>query len=155
MTSIPRCDECNEDIPDEEGGGLVNEYHAPSCSLFEASGGHVTRAQAEQALAAIIEQFGVGYDSLPELVENWRPFIWRDGKEVPTGTYRYAIVWEDGPYEWAYRAKDGGHDEELTLEARSVAGGEKMTVSTPAANGWPKAVALETYFSYAITLYEA
>lgn len=29
------CDECNEYIPDEEGGGLANKWHAESCSLFE------------------------------------------------------------------------------------------------------------------------
>lgn len=61
---------------------------------------NLTRAKAEKALAQIEKQFGVtaaekaaGYG--PTLMENF---------EGNYDTYRWAIVWEGGPYEWTYGA---------------------------------------------------
>lgn len=115
----------------------------------------ITREQAEQALAAVKEQFKVYIDageSEPVLVENWEPFVYQDGKVVDTETYPFAIVWEDGPFEWAYRAKGGGVDEELTRLGRDFE--EGYTARTPAATDWPKGVDGGPYFSYVLTLHK-
>lgn len=114
----------------------------------------ITREQAEQALASIRQQFKVYIDAgepEPILVENWKPFTYRDGEVVDTDTYPFAIVWEGGPFEWAYRARWGGVDEELTLLGREFQ--EGYVAHTPAAEGWPKGVHAGPYFPYVLTLY--
>lgn len=96
----------------------------------------VTREQAEAVLAAVRKQFiaycathaetAEMYADDPELVDvltkyaDGRPkpedpqpvivenFEWVTGMVAP-----YAIVWEEGPYEWAYNAIHGGTDEEF------------------------------------------
>lgn len=102
----------------------------------------VTRKQAEQALAAIKEQFktyiAAGYDG-PELIENWEP--WWNSSTIP-----FVIMWEEGPFEWAYSAKDGGIDEEL-----SSLMGER--VDTPAATSWPEGIWMEPATTYCVALY--
>lgn len=114
--------------------------------------------QAEQALACIKRQFqdylGAGCPE-PTLVENWKPFIYRDGGVQDTDPIPFAVLWEEGPDDWAYRAHSGGRDVELTLELRSVPGiGETATVDTPPATEWPPGVSAEPYFSYVLGLYE-
>ncbi|MFE0472636.1 hypothetical protein ACFW2V_13575 [Streptomyces sp. NPDC058947] len=114
----------------------------------------ITRKQAEQALACVRQQFKVYIDAgepEPVLVENWKPFVWQDSRGVETDTYPFAIIWEEGPFEWAYRAEEGGVDEELTLLGREFK--EDYVAHTPAAQGWPKGVHGEPYFSYVLTLY--
>lgn len=95
--------------------------------------GTVTRKQAEQVLAEIRKQFTVHCathaeiaernpddpdfvrlltcrpdgtprheNPQPKLVENWE---WVSGTPV-----RWAILWEEGPCEWAYIAMHGGTD---------------------------------------------
>ncbi|MER6509648.1 hypothetical protein ABT158_22695 [Nonomuraea sp. NPDC001636] len=54
----------------------------------------VSRAQAEQVVAAIARQFGVAADE-PKLMEEW----W-DGRQ-------WSIFW-DGPHEWAFYVPEGG-----------------------------------------------
>jgi hypothetical protein len=114
----------------------------------------ITREQAEQALACIKQQFKVYIDAgepEPKLVENWKPFVYRNGEVVETPTYPFAIVWEEGPFEWVDRAKDGGVDEELTLLGREFK--ENYVARTPAAEGWPKGVGASPYFTYVLTLH--
>lgn len=117
----------------------------------------ITREQAEQALACIRQQFrsyiGAGYPA-PELTESWKPFIYREGREVDTEVIPFAVVWPEGPDDWAHRAHSGGRDVELTLELRDALGSEDATVDTPAAENWPEGVQAEPYFSYALGLYE-
>lgn len=116
----------------------------------------LTRKQAEQALASVRQQFKVYIDAgepEPRLIENYKPFVYRDGKEADTDTYPFAIEWEDGPFEWAYRAQSGGVDEELTLLGREFK--EDYIAETPAAQGWPKGVNAAPYFSYVLVLYPA
>lgn len=93
-------------------------------------------------------------DPEPGLTENWVPFIYRDGKEIDVDPVPFAIVWEGGPSEWAYRAKEGGRDVELTLELRAATGFMNAVVNTPEAVDWPVGVQAEPYFSYALGLYE-
>jgi hypothetical protein len=57
----------------------------------------ITRATALAALSAIRKQFGVGASEIgPTLVKNYESM---SGSTVP-----YAIVWEEGPYDWAIDA---------------------------------------------------
>jgi hypothetical protein len=62
----------------------------------------VTREQAEQALEAIKGQwpYDVAEGNVPKLIENWD---WLESGHIP-----FAIVWEEGPDEWAYSAGTGG-----------------------------------------------
>lgn len=104
----------------------------------------ITRKQAEQALAAIKDQFKIylavdGEEYGPKLIENWEPY-WNDS------TIDFVIMWEEGPYEWAYNAKDGGVDEELSSMA-------DQRMDTPAATTWPEGVWCEPATSYCVALY--
>lgn len=57
----------------------------------------LTKAKANAALAAIRKQFGVtAAESGPQLVQDYEP--------MHGGTVDYAIVWEEGPFEWTYGA---------------------------------------------------
>jgi hypothetical protein len=118
----------------------------------------LTRKQAERALRCIEKQFGEYISAMskgPDLVENWQPFLYQNGQEVPTNPIPFAVVWEEGPDDWAYRTREGGVDEELTAEARTIPGMEQSIIHTPAATAWPTGVHGEPYFSYVLGLYEA
>lgn len=109
----------------------------------------VTREQARQALEATKLQFALHVEDAPEygpkLIENWD---WLESGPTP-----WAIVWEDGPYEWAYRAQEGGMDEEATILARDIAELATVTLETPAAPLWPVGVFAEPVTSWAVGLY--
>ncbi len=125
---------------------------------------NITRTQAEAALAAIKTQFrsycatnaeiAAEYADDPELVallttrrdgSLWpdapqpklvENFEWTRGHVAP-----FAIVWEEGPYEWVYSAFYGGTDEEFGTTIKSV-----ETIP---------GVASEAYTSWALALYPA
>ena len=117
----------------------------------------VTRQQAERALEQVREQY-CGYldpeGSGPVLVENYEYDIWYSSRVISTIKAPYAIVWEDGgPYEWAYRAGQGGRDVELTAELRSIPGHENAVVDTPAAVDWPQDVRAEPITTWVLGLW--
>jgi hypothetical protein len=64
----------------------------------------VSRNLAKKALEAVKQQFASyiepGFE--PKLIEGW------------TDSGHWAICWEEGPYEWAYNAPQGGTDEDLS-----------------------------------------
>lgn len=69
----------------------------------------VTRATAEKVLRAVRKQASAYIEpgvSEPVLLEGW--------DFLGTGAYRWSIVWEGGPYEWAIHFPYGDVDEELT-----------------------------------------
>lgn len=132
----------------------------------------VTREQAETVLAKVRQQF-LGYCAThaetaamfaddPDLVktlttfadgapkpENPQPklvqnFAWNGG-EVP-----WAIVWEEGPFEWAYNAMGGGVDEEMAamLAAEGIEGGGKVDAVDPVPG-----VRTEPYTTWALAIY--
>ncbi len=108
----------------------------------------ITQAQADTCLAQIKIQFAVyinGGGTPPKLIKDWD---WLD-----SGPTAWAIVWEEGPFEWAYRAHQGGVDEELTAEARTVPGFEKQVISTLPAPAWPDTVWCEPVNGWSIALY--
>lgn len=92
----------------------------------------VTKEIAEQCFAAIVGQFNPEEGYGPKLIENWD---WLDSGPTP-----WAIVWEEGPYEWALRAQSGGTDPEFG------------TV-TPEAENWPEGVFAEAATSWAVGIY--
>lgn len=77
----------------------------------------VAREQAEAVLAAVRAKYAthIGEDSEygPTLIENWH---WLS---EPTP---WAIVWEGGPFEWAYRFSSGGFDDEVYSLAAAIFG---------------------------------
>lgn len=117
---------------------------------------NITRRQAEAALHAIERQFpgfteditlgsgSVLSGSHPTLVENY------------SGA-RFAIVWEEGPDEWVYRAFQGGTDEEVyTLAIDAGASKDKAReIATTKSVACPKGVFAEPITSYALGLYPA
>lgn len=69
----------------------------------------VTRSVAERALAAITRKFAADIEdgAAPVLVEAWG---WSQDSD------HWAILWEEGPYEWALDAWDGQPVEGVFLE---------------------------------------
>lgn len=80
---------------------------------------NITRQDAERVLNLVQYQNNIKESEQdrwgPTLVENW------DWSGHPT---RWAIVWEEGPYEWAYHFPFGGVDEELTAALQDFAPGK-------------------------------
>lgn len=106
----------------------------------------ITRKQAEAALAAVKEQFknyiAAGYRE-PEL------------REPGTESSHWAIAWDEGPFEWTYRAFEGGVDEELYYLAKD-AGADKeraRSIATDAGITAPKGVFPEPINSWCLGLY--
>lgn len=77
----------------------------------------LTKAKATAALRAICKQFAVdeaeiGAGRGPQLVQDYEP--------MHGGTVDYAIVWEEGPYEWTYGAFWPHIDTETGLRREGV-----------------------------------
>lgn len=99
----------------------------------------VTKRQAEKVLALVRKQFAPwvkGTGTGPVLVKNWD---WRSGPAP------YAIVWEEGAYEWAHLSTGGGRDEEFGFRI------DPITEEQQRAMG----VFLEPYTSWALGIYPA
>jgi hypothetical protein len=86
----------------------------------------VTLAQATKALEAVKSQYRAHWDTgdryaaqPPKLVQNWD---WLESGPTP-----WAIVWEEGPFEWAYRAAMGGLDEEACALASDLIGEDEVS----------------------------
>lgn len=74
-----------------------------------------TREHAENVLAALIKQLPFVTDDAygPKIVQNWEWLQYSD--PAP-----FSIIWEEGPYEWAYLFPNGGRDEEFGSTRRDV-----------------------------------
>ena len=117
----------------------------------------VTRADAEVVLRQVKRRFAYcrpfgTYG--PQIKRNWDFF--------GHGPVPYAIVWEDGPYEWAYLVAHGGVDEEITTLAMTpneywayVRTGRMDHPSRVERVAPPSGVMLEPYTSWAIGLWPA
>lgn len=118
----------------------------------------ISRKQAEAALAAVKHQFrtyteplvingedyGPTITSEPVLIEDWNGEGW-------------AISWEEGPDDWAFRATSGGTSEEeraLVAEANREFG-SNLEVSEDQPVAFPKGVYAEPYYSFVLCLYPA
>lgn len=103
---------------------------------------NVTRKDAEKVLAALKKQHP-DETYPPQIVENWN---WT-GR--PT---RWAIVWEEGPYEWAYTFPFGGLNEEATALAQEFIPG--AVIEDPVVE-IPDHLFTEAITSWAIGIYLA
>jgi hypothetical protein len=106
----------------------------------------ITREQAELVLAAIEHQFawaleGTNQEFGPKLVEDWD---WTDSP-VP-----FAIIWEEGPFEWALRAASGGIDPEMADAVREF----NVTVTEEKPVPVPDSLYLEPVTNWAVGIYE-
>lgn len=120
----------------------------------------VTREQAEAVLEAVKERYRSYWETgdkyapqPPKLVENWD---WLD-----SGPTAWAIVWEEGPFEWAYRATSGGFDEEAALLIADAIGPEATRERARAGDfteqpvAVPAGVWLEPVTTWAVGIYES
>lgn len=73
------------------------------CARVVGERHQISELQARACLAAIESQFAA------YVTGSCRPTLAHPGEQCSG----WAIVWEDGPYEWAYRAFQGGDDEEV------------------------------------------
>lgn len=107
---------------------------------------HITRKKAEAVLDAVKKRhratIQAGYAE-PLLVENWD---WGHAGINPTP---WAIIWEEGPYEWAFRYTQGGIDPEMAAMATEF--GFQPREEEPAKP--VPGVHVEPLFSYALGLW--
>lgn len=111
--------------------------------------GVATKRQALSALRSIRKAYGYkpGEEGGPQLVEEYHGWY---------STTRNAIVWEEGPFEWAIRASMGGFDEEMyhdLLEFMPREQAAEKAKSEPIKV--PKGTYLEPINSYSLGLYKA
>ena len=115
-----------------------------------------TRREAEAVLTALKRSYGWTpatdadwHDAYgdPELVENW------DWGWTTVNTYRWAIVWEGGPYEWTYLFPGGGFDEEMYNLAFEFGKETARRLATKPGAELPDGVWTEAITSWAIAIY--
>lgn len=96
----------------------------------------VTKAKATKVLNAVRAQCGDGVlegDVGPELKKDWD---WLgSGHPAP-----YSIVWEEGPFEWAYLFPHGGIEEEFGFRRKDVSGKIPAGVFCEAITSWAVAI---------------
>lgn len=105
-----------------------------------------TKRQAQSALRAIRKFYGYkpGDEDGPKLVEEYHGWY---------STTRNAIVWEEGPFEWAIRASLGGFDEEMyhdLKEFTTLSEAGRLAQQQPIK--MPKGTYLEPISSYSLQL---
>lgn len=100
----------------------------------------VTKAQAEAVLAEVKRVFAPYVKAAPK----YGPKLVKDF-DWGAGPAPYAIIWEEGPFEWAHLATSGDVDEEMS----SLTG---HTVWSKAINQ-PAGVFCEPYTSWALGIY--
>lgn len=115
----------------------------------------VTVKQAQATLAAIRHQFHTYLDPIlgsagrmpePTLAADW------------DGEGHWAIVWEEGPSDWAHRVTDGGTSEEervLAAHAAAEFGFEYKPSKGVSPAVLPKGVHVEPYYSFVAVIYPA
>jgi hypothetical protein len=96
-----------------------------------------TKAEAQKAFNALVKAWGgkkgvnETFANPPKLLRNWN-FL--------GPAYDWAIVWEEGPYEWAHLFPYGGIDEEFGLRV-------------PDMSDRTKGVHIEAITSWAVAIY--
>lgn len=117
----------------------------------------VTTAQAQAVLTAVKAQF----HTYLEPMDLGNGLVLAPACPEPTLNMDYdgtpAIVWEEGPSEWAYRVNEGGTSEEeaALAAAASEEFGHKITSSNLAPAALPKGVEVEAFYSFVLAIYPA
>jgi hypothetical protein len=122
----------------------------------------VTEAGAQQVLDAVIQRYRLYFQPIRNddgsvLVEgDEKPFLLQDEGG------NWEVVWEDGPYEWAYRFTMGGVNEEVAVELHQEFGATKAEAgkrATEEAVALPARltaqVSVEPATSYSLGIYPA
>lgn len=109
-----------------------------------------TKRQHEQALRIIRKHYGYGPkdEDGPKLIKDYEGWY---------SSHAYAIVWEDGPYEWAIRVSCGGFDEEMfhNLYPEFASEQEAIKKSWKAHLPMPAGTYSEAISSYSLGLYKS
>jgi hypothetical protein len=125
-------------------------------------GQRVTKRQAEAALRAVEKQFKRYLEPIkdPEGEFEDIPPMCPPPKLSMDWDGHVAILWEDGPDEWAYRATMGGTSEEerclVAAAAQEFGKDPKQAVAAMKVDApmkWPKGVYAEPYNSFILCLY--
>lgn len=109
----------------------------------------VTKRDAEKVLIAVRRQFRAHLDPKrpdagPQLRKDWD---WFGGKPVP-----YAIIWEEGPFEWAATFDPFGFKPDVDEDLSALAG---QPIRYPKGKPVPSSVYIEAQTSWAIGIYPA
>jgi len=93
----------------------------------------ITKSQAERVLAAVARQAKAWVTETchPVLVQDWQ---WMDNPAP------LAVVWEEGPYDWAYLFPHGGTEEEFGSRIPDVSARLPQNVFCEAVTGWSIAI---------------
>ncbi len=97
---------------------------------------HPTKAQATKVLNAVKRQHRA------YLTDRCQPKLMRDWDFLGYGSTRWSIVWEEGPYDWAYLFPYGGIEPEFGFRLADVSA------------AIPEGFYAEAITSWAIGLYE-
>ena len=104
----------------------------------------ITRKTAEKALAVVERHYA-----------QWFKDGWAKPTLIDRGTY-WEIVWEEGPYEWAFRATAGGVNEEFLYNVypEFVTDFDKAVANaTTKPIKFPAAVYVEPVTSFSLGIY--
>lgn len=107
-----------------------------------------TKRQAQTALRAIRKAYGYKPGELggPRLAETYHGWY---------NSYPNAIVWEEGPFEWAIRASMGGFDEEMYHDLKGFMSDEEAAEKAKQEPiKMPKGTYTEAIDSQALALYK-
>lgn len=96
----------------------------------------VTKREAQRVLAALKRQqrAAIAGGSGPQLVKDW-DWGWTESRVYP-----WAIVWEEGPYDWADLFPYGGIEEEFGFKIEDVSDRIPEGVFSEAITSWAVAV---------------
>lgn len=94
----------------------------------------IKKADADKTLAAVKKAFKSWCDAgtpLPKLVKDYN---------TGYGTAPYAILWEEGPFEWTLYFPHGGIEEEFGFKLPDVSGAVPDGVFCEPINHWALAI---------------
>lgn len=109
----------------------------------------VTKAEATKTLNAVKRMFKAYIDGNngPTLIKDWE-WGW-----TTINRYDWAIVWEEGPFEWTYRFPGGGFDEEMFHLAREFGDDHARRLATRPGVELPEGVWTEAITSWATAIH--
>ena len=92
---------------------------------------NITKRQAEGVLAAVKRQCAAWLDD-----NGNGPALMRDWDWTGYGGARWSVVWEEGPYDWAYLFPFGGIEEEFGFRVKDVSSAIPVGFYAEAITSW-------------------